>query len=490
MLTITLDMQKEASKLKRSLEKLIGFPRASTHLDLLISSMTEHNPFNSTAEISDWLNELNTDDYFNVEQISLIDLRKWYFDPYTGDLAHATGGFFAIRGLEVSTNIGPVRKWTQPIIDQPKIGVLGIITKKIDGILYFLMQAKAEPGNINTYQLAPTVQATRSNYMRLHGGDPTPYVEYFLNGKKVKVLFDQHQSEQGARFYRKRNRNIIIQIPEDEAIPLKPHYRWMTLGQIKRSMLKDNTVNMDARSVISLISYCPENKPVKKQVNAADLQDCLNNSPLVQNPISDYQIKLLTSDCANAAAQHSIEELLRGLSRKKFEAELDTRLIPLHDVNDWMVTSHEISHKQGFYFSIIGTRVESTSREVPVWDQPIIKQRDSGIVGFITKEIKGVIHFLVQLKMESGNIDLLGMAPTVQCITGSYDPANLPPYVAEMLEPSHTSVVFDTMQSEEGGRFYREENRNLLLAGDEHFPIETPPMYLWVSLYQLKQFLI
>jgi len=490
MLTETLDMKSEAAKLKRDLEKLAGLPGQSTHTDLLISSLTEYNPFNTTAEIIDWMEGLNQEDHFHVEQIPLMDLRKWYFDPYTGDLAHSTGGFFAIRGLEVSTNIGPTPRWTQPIIDQPKIGLLGILTKKIDGVLFLLMQAKAEPGNINNYQLAPTVQATRTNYLRLHGGDPTPYLEYFLNGKKVKVLFDQHQSEQGARFYRKRNRNIIVEVPANERIALKSHYRWMTLGQVKRLMLRDNTVNMDARSVISLISYCPESKPVHDEIPASRFQECVNSSPLIKDPVEQFQIKLLTSACGHATSLHSIEELLRFLSRKKFEAELETRLIPLHDVNDWVVSSTEISHKRGLYFSIIGARVESTSREVAVWDQPIVKQRHPGIVGFISKEIEGVIHFLVQLKMESGNIDLLGMAPTVQCITGSYDPTNLPPFVAEMLEPSRSTIIFDTMQSEEGGRFYREENRNVLLAGDENFPLETPPMYLWVSLRQLKQFLM
>ena len=32
------------------------------------------------------------------------------------------------------------------------------------------MQAKVEPGNINSIQLSPTLQATRSNYTKAHGG--------------------------------------------------------------------------------------------------------------------------------------------------------------------------------------------------------------------------------------------------------------------------------------------------------------------------------
>ncbi|RJP76716.1 MAG: NDP-hexose 2,3-dehydratase [Candidatus Zixiibacteriota bacterium] len=482
------DAQREAARLKADLTGILYLPADSSHLDLLISSLTEYNPGFPTDEALAWLDQRAATASPRVEPVPLSGLRQWYFDPRTGDLVHTTGGFFAIRGLEVATNLGPVRRWTQPIIDQPRIGLLGMMAQRRGGILYFLMQAKAEPGNIGGYQWAPTVQATRSNYLRHHGGKPTPYLDYFLDGRAARVLYDQHQTEQGARFYRKRNRNMIIQAPDDAEIELLPHYRWLTLGQIKRLMLRDNTVNMDARSVISLISFCPGHGVPCRAVSAADLRGCLENTPLAR-PLDDVSFRLLLSACSPDSPRHSLDELLRRMSREKFQVELDTRLIPLREVKDWTVTPQEISHLRGLYFSVAGVRVEAPDREVSSWDQPIIRQRHPGLAGFIVKELDGALHFLVQLKLESGNIDLLGMAPTVQCITGSYDTPNLPPYVAEMLQPQRSRVVFDTLQSEEGGRFFREENRNLLLLADESFPLETPPRYLWVSLRQLKQFL-
>jgi oxidase EvaA len=263
----------------------------------------------------------------------------------------------------------------------------------------------------------------------------------------------------------------------------------MTLGQVKRLMLRNNTVNMDARSVISTICFCPERRTSLKSIREEELRDCLNSSPLVEIMLGDLNIKMILSECSEEPPRHTTGELLRLISREKFQCELDTRLIPLNQVKDWSVGPYEIFHDRRLYFSVIGVGVEAHSREVPSWDQPIIKQQHPGIVGFIVREIEGLLHFLVQLKMESGNIDLLGMASTVQCITGSYEEGSLPPYVGEMLESSQVKVVFDTMQSEEGGRFYHEENRNLLLLGDDTFPLEIPPRYLWVSLRQLKQFL-
>ena len=49
----------------------------------------------------------------------------------------------------------------------------------IDGRLYFLMQAKVEPGNVNKYQISPTIQATKSNFTRAHGGKTPLFFDYF-----------------------------------------------------------------------------------------------------------------------------------------------------------------------------------------------------------------------------------------------------------------------------------------------------------------------
>ena len=142
--------------------------------------------------------------------------------------------------------------WDQPIIDQPEIGFLGILCKEIKGSLHFLLQAKIEPGNKNFVQLSPTLQATRSNFTRVHGGKKPEYLDYFTNLKSNKIIVDCLQSEQGSRFFKKRNRNIIIY--SKEKIELKENFKWLTLKQIKDLMLIDNFINMDTRTVISCLN--------------------------------------------------------------------------------------------------------------------------------------------------------------------------------------------------------------------------------------------
>ena len=154
--------------------------------------------------------------------------------------------------MKTYSSFNELNNHEQPIIFQKEIGYLGFIVKKFNGVLYFLVQAKIEPGNINGIQLSPTLQATNSNYTRKHGGRAPDYLNYFLNVDKENILFDNLQSEQGNRFFRKRNRNIIN---VEEEIELKSNFKWMTFKQLKLLMQYDNVVNMCARSLISLIKF-------------------------------------------------------------------------------------------------------------------------------------------------------------------------------------------------------------------------------------------
>lgn len=475
------------TKLKNNLGKILFYPDESKNIDFYISALTEYNPYNSTDEIVQWLEDMNKLQYFHVDKIAFNEFEKWRFHDWTGDLYHETNGFFTICGLKVKTNIGKVNEWSQPIINQPEIGVLGIIAKKINGVLYFLMQAKAEPGNINTFQISPTVQATRSNYLRLHGGKPTRFLDFFLDDTKSKVLIDQLQSEQGARFYRKRNRNIIVEVPETCNIELTENFKWLTIGQLLHLTKKDNFVNMDTRSVISAIDFAPEYAVERNSVNEEDLISCIEESALISKRINKFGIKLMISSHPNSRSLHSMDDILLKMTKEKFKCILDTKIIPLNEVRGWKKNEHEIYHDNRKYFSVIGVRVTAADREVPSWDQPIIEQKDSGIIGFITKEIDGVLHFLIQLKLESGVMDLLEISPTVQCITDNYSHESQPPFVKDFLDRDNMETVFDVFQSEEGGRFYRESNENILLFDKENKFEELNSKYIFMTLKQLKQ---
>ncbi len=427
---------------------------------LLESLSITRNPFNSTDELVSWIERRNQEVVVRVDEVSFADLSGWHFDGETGNLVHDTGKFFSIVGIDVRTNSGCEQRWTQPIINQPEVGYLGIICKEFDGVLYFLLQAKIEPGNVNCVQLSPTLQATRSNYTQVHGGKKPAYLEYFQNAKPDQIILDQLQSEQGARFLRKRNRNIIIRVDEDVAVG--EDFRWLTLGQIKALMQRNNTVNMDTRTVLSGLRLEGEGAS-----------------------------ELFVSERAKTGVM-TLDDVLHRLSELKSRYELVVEKIPLRNVKDWRITPTEIVHRDRRFFRVLGVNVTIANREVAKWCQPIVQPLQEGLCVLFAKKINGILHFLLQAKVECGNFDVVEFAPTIQCLTGSWtNPQGyVPDFLYDFLSGTVVDrILFDTKQSEEGGRFYHEQNRNVICLVNDRVPDMPDERFVWLTLGQIKEFL-
>ncbi|WP_081700122.1 NDP-hexose 2,3-dehydratase family protein [Azonexus hydrophilus] len=454
--------------------------RLHTSLRFLKSSLVVDSATTPNATIANWLDEERQSASLSIERIPLTDLESWEFTE-NGCFAHRSKRFFSIQGIEVATDWGPITNWDQPIIDQPEVGFLGIIAREFDGILHFLMQAKVEPGNINAVQISPTLQATKSNYTRAHGGATPQYLEHFMDAKPEEVLLDQLQSEQGARFLAKRNRNIIIE-PQRPLSAMR-NFRWLTLGQIKRLLRQPNVINMDTRTVISGISYGEFDDRAEYYFDLFATHFSTSNLPA---------ISLLRSFLHAGESLHSLEEILSWVTHLRSRYELRVSRKPLAELRQWQIENDCIRHQANRFFKVIGTRVDIRGREVRAWSQPLIESAQEGLLAFIIKPINGIYHFLVQAKLEPGNFDIIEFAPTVQCLTGNFRdtaPEKRPPYLDYILTAQPQQLLFDTMQSEEGGRFFQEQNRNLLVLADEDFPLETSENYRWMTLNQIKQFI-
>jgi len=459
--------------MKTHLEK---FP--STYHFLKSAFVTE-GQFKTSSQIIGWLKEQNERVKISVEKIRFDQLDQWNIDVEKGNIRHKTGKFFSVDGIRIRTSWGTVPEWDQPIINQPEIGYLGFITKKFEGVLHFLVQAKIEPGNINYVQLSPTLQATRSNYTLAHKGKKPLYVEYFQQAEPKDILIDQIQSEQGARFLKKRNRNIIINVDDDIAI--YDNFVWLTLAQIKDLMQFDNLVNMDTRTVVSGIPFGSFDEDV------VDFY-CFLGSERSKNAFGRFFLK---SALTKEGALHDIDEIISFLTKLKSIYDLDVTNIPLGQLRHWIISENMIYHEELKYFKVIAVDIEIGNREVVKWSQPLFEPTQQGLCAFIVKEIKGVLHLAVQAKLECGNHDIIEFAPTVQCLTGNYRQTRegALPFLEYVLHAKPKQIVFDTLQSEEGGRFFREQNRNMIVLADDEVPLELPQNYIWMTLNQLFTFL-
>ncbi|PRX51433.1 oxidase EvaA [Prauserella shujinwangii] len=426
-----------------------------------------------TAEgFDEWLAEQRARSVTDVRPVPLDALDGWSREAETGNYRHHSGRFFTIEGLDVHMADGPVRRWSQPIINQPEVGILGFLVKEFDGVLHCLVQAKVEPGNCNGVQLSPTVQATRSNYTGVHRGRTVPYLEFFRDSARHHVLADVRQSEQGARFYQKRNRNMVVETTEE--VEVVDGFHWLTLGHLHRLLAIDNLVNMDARTVLSCLPFAG--------LRLADSFDVAGE---------DFRAALIRSCSQEAASAHSMAELLSWITERRVETDVYARRIPLRDVERWRYADGRITHETGRYFDVIGVDVAAGTREVSRWMQPMIAPHARGLVAFLVRDIEGVLHVLVRAHAEAGYVDVVELAPTVQCAPDNY--AHLPesarpPFLGDVLAAPADRIRFDTELSEEGGRFHHARNRYVVVEADEDDDLEGPG-FRWLTLHQVVNLL-
>lgn len=434
---------------------------------LLRSWSLKESASSNLSEHLDWIKTLNQETKVSLARTSFKNCGDWFYEQRLGEIKNNKGSFFKIVGIRETLDKKIIAE--QPIILQEEIGYLGFLCKVINGELYFLVQAKIEPGNINKVQLSPTIQATKSNFQQKHGGRQPLYLEYFSHVTDEDIIYDQIQSEQSSRFYGKRNRNIIVITSED--IEVNDNFRFMTLGQIKELMAVDNLVSMDTRTVISCVPYQGH---------------LVQNSELAHLFSDKYLYK---SVCNNN--DDEVKSVLRRLNDIKMYSESKKELVPLTDLNSWTIEESEvIGFDQPFKVSLFEIEIEG--REVTRWHQPLFEAIGSAILGLFTTVMNHERKFLIKLTQEIGCFDFVELGPTIQKEANQCgDSANAIERLFWKLLDEKTNVQHDVLLSEEGGRFYHEQNRNIIIDvnAKELEVIEVPKEYVWVSFNTLNRLL-
>ena len=411
----------------------------------------------SNQEIMDWLQERKQQRKVQIRMISLEECSPWYYDLSEGRIRNQDDSFFSIVGVEAEYS--DQTRVAQPMILQPEIGYLGIICKQIQGTWHFLMQAKIEPGNINYVQISPTIQATRSNFTRRHGGREPAYLDFFLNMREENILVDQIQSEQSSRFLGKRNRNVIIRTEKE--IPELPTHRWMTLTQIRECMKYDNLVNMDTRTVLSCFPYV-----------------------FMMDGISGYSPEFVHS---MRSVRHSdmTDAYLRMNNYKMFQAP-QIRRRPLFCLKDWVYDGNRYHHRSSWPFEVVFCGLDIEGREVNTWNQPLFAALGEAVFGLLCREKEGRLEVLVSIKPEAGCFDAVELGPSVQ---EEYGMASCRDRVADVFFEAvkdSDRVITDVVMSEEGGRFYHEQNRNVVVKVDPDSVEYDREKYIWMTLGSLN----
>jgi len=187
--------------------------------------------------------------------INLNQCKGWDFDK-NKNLYHKSGQFFEVKGIKTTGAFDrEVKSWTQPILTQKHGGLLAFIcrqTKKFG--TEFLIEAKIEPGDDSIVKISPSFQATQSNMNRAHGGRLPKFYDIVVKQKGVKLIYYTIHNEEGARFWKKSNWNLILKLndPYDKRIKGK-NYKWASFAQIKKLSLKDRCVNPFVKTILFIL---------------------------------------------------------------------------------------------------------------------------------------------------------------------------------------------------------------------------------------------
>lgn len=363
----------------------------------------------------------------SVEPITLDLCSRWLYDGER--VRHETGRFFSVvvarrDGVE------------QLLLDQPERGILGIVVASDGaGSNQFLLQHKVEPGNAPLLQYSPTVQATKSNYERVHGGAPTAYLEYFM-GSLQDTDFDVLHSEQGSKFIQKFNRNLMTTVPLVSEVETRTNYEWLSAEKVRHLAGNSEILNTDTRSV--LVSG------LWSQLVEASREPFLGGSAptALQAPLHESY--------ATVRSDHVDDVLAFLAERHSVAARGSIDLVPLHQSSAVVVHDGGVDSRNGDpllrYFA-----VETPQREVTAWHQPLYCQAHVNQVALVLRVVDGLAEFLLRAEPEIGFVDRVELSPSVsETSSDSYRAA-----LAAIIDGSESSVIRAVRQSDEGGRFYR-----------------------------------
>ncbi|MDA9116845.1 NDP-hexose 2,3-dehydratase family protein [Pontimonas sp.] len=405
-----------------------------------------------------WLSERRSLKPMSVTEISVGECEPWRLD---GPLLDRPDGRFFSGVLSSS----------QAWILQPEVGVLGFIVSGEAENREILLNLKEEPGNVGMTQIAPTVQATKSNWERVHEGPPQPYIDLFQGLDVNRGPFQQVlNSEQGTRFWRKCNANLMIST--SRSLHETMNHRWFCMRDFRLALGNSFAVNTDARSVLASTDW----------------------------------LLLLGNDFSGIHDQehHIMDEIRASIrGRKTSEADpLETlfaarRMSPHPACSDISPISSETS-SNGAFWGIGGTgfqfvHVKSSFREVPQWSQPLWTSQERWTHQLVVSEIMGSIAVLIQISFEQGLLSGAEFGPSSSLCSSAKREGVLADLAAQL--DSVGVILREIDQSDEGGRFFKEVATYRLVWVDPEVLGKNEALslvlrdsyYLWVSPTQLNK---
>lgn len=373
---------------------------------------------------------------FDLAETSLSAQEEW--ELRDGVLSHISGGFFHVSGL-----MNRERSEEHLVLFQPQGALTGVAVCRVAGSVYVLLQARIEPGNSRIGQFGPTIQSTPANYLRLHGGRQTPYLELFnSHSSRARPIGHSTQLDLGKRYFQKSKIHAYVEVPQ--LIETAKNMIWVPLPVLAEAAGLDNFLNADLRSLLSVFDW--------------DLYLHDRDPPFLPVQEHDFHAAWMAGNRLGAGSW---------------------QLVAVTELRNWKLSEQGIIDVTGSGISVGMYRTSCAMREVETWTQPLMKSSSRGRVALLMRSSEDDVEFLISLKSEFGIAAGQVVLPSYVIYPGE-DRKDA------MQEPLGV-IVAQFIQSDEGGRFYRHESVYELIRVASEF--ETESHQYWVSSRTLKQLL-
>ena len=388
---------------------------------------------------------------FSIREIDLVKSGP-HWAIRDGFLQHSSGGFFSVVGVA-----GVDGAHGKLMLYQPQGAVNGLLISRSGRKDRYLLQARAEPGNIGEVQFGPSLQSTPANFLKFHGGKTSDYFPHFLEqGLPVALIKETTQLDLGGLYVGKTKRVIIQETRED--FEPNPSFYWLEGDAIRDEILQSFTFNTDMRALLAVADWSPE--PDRSGLT----------------PVS----REIRSSLAAPRRSDVLGSVIADLSSPRVR---DLGFLPLTQMKNWQIAEdgiREIEPSQGIQVKF--HQVEAINREVSRWVQPLIAAHCDGTCILVCRERAGFVEFLVRPVSEIGLAGGRALGPSWL----SYPGVQVQP--PRWLERSLDDVWAETMESDEGGRFYRHASRFAVVrqSGEE---ASKAPDGTWLRLSELKALL-
>jgi len=387
---------------------------------------------NHSGEFVEFLEEIIANSEFELSKIKFSQQSEWKF--INGTLSHISNGFFHVIGLSSHNK-------KHLMLFQPQGALTGLAISESLGEVFVLLQARIEPGNSRIAQYGPTIQSTPSNFLQMHGGKQTSYLNLFYSYSSLSnPISISTQLDLGERYFQKSKSHVYVETPK--LTVKEPNMLWVSLKALVETIDKTNFLNADLRSLLAVFDW-------DKFLHNSKWQD--------SQPISNI-------------FQYFFEE--KRITNSKH------RILPIEELESWVKTEFGIKSLKDGMPSVHLYKTSCRFREVNTWVQPLMAAVSQGLVLLLIRKNGLENEYLLSIIKETGIAGGVVISATYMAYPGE----KIDNKYEELGKVRH---LFS--QSDEGGRFINHEMVYKVIEISKVINVEKNQY--WVSGSSLKQVL-